>query len=199
MGRKNKRRGVLRNYRALRGMREMFLHPESVPDIYRSRYIATAATDAATAAAAEISNHTATTIAADIHRGDIFFADLGTHCGTSVQSGCRPVLIISNDKGNEHSETVTVIPMTGSFKRTDLPCHTVLNPQRVNDKQRPLSKTTVLAEQITTLSKSALKSYIGRIDDQNVMEEIENTLFVHLGLTGFAPDNFDCSEKPLME
>ena len=31
------------------------------------------------------------------HRGDIWFAELGDHTGTSVQGGCRPVLIISND------------------------------------------------------------------------------------------------------
>ena len=56
-------------------------------------------------------------------RGDIWFASLGSHSNTSVQGGTRPVIIISNDIGNEHADTVNVVPMTRHMKKLDLPCH----------------------------------------------------------------------------
>lgn len=57
------------------------------------------------------------------HRGDIWFAELGKHPGTSVQEGCRPVFIMSNDTANGHSGTVTVVPMTSKKKKAYLPTH----------------------------------------------------------------------------
>ena len=200
MGRKNRRKDAMQNYRALLGMRELYLHPESVPHIHRSdradRTVKTVKTDRTvhsenSAVAVHThdinssnnnNNNTVPAVFTAVHRGDIFFADLGTHSGTSIQSGYRPVLVISNNKGNAHSETITVMPMTGSFKRTDLPCHTILKPEQIKDRQCSFSKTTILAEQITTIPKSALKSYVGKVDAANVMESIEHTLFVHLGL-----------------
>ena len=200
MGRKNRRKDAMKNYRALLGMRELYLHPESVPHIHRSdrtdradgsersdRTVKTvhsehSAVDVRTHDTKDINNTTVPAVFTAVHRGDIFFADLGTHSGTSVQSGYRPVLVISNNKGNAHSETITVMPMTGSFKRTDLPCHTALKPEQIKDRQCSFSKTTILAEQITTISKSALKSYVGKVDAEDVMGSIEHSLFVHLGL-----------------
>ena len=196
MGRKNRRKDAMQNYRALLGMRELYLHPESIPHIhhtdradrtYRSdRTVKTVHSENSTVAVHTHDTNSATNtvpaVFTAVHRGDIFFADLGTHSGTSVQSGYRPVLVISNNKGNAHSETITVMPMTGSFKRTDLPCHTALKPEQIKDRQCSFSKTTILAEQITTISKSALKSYVGKVDAADVMGSIEHSLFVHLGL-----------------
>ncbi len=108
----------------------------------------------------------------NVHRGDIFFAELGYHRGTSVQEGCRPVLVISND----------IIPMTGCFKRPDLPCHTVLYPAQIKNRHRPFSTATVLSEQITTISKSALRSYVGRVENSDIISNIEYTLSSHLGM-----------------
>ena len=196
MGRKNRRKDAMQNYRALLGMRELYLHPESIPHIHHTdrtvKTVKTVKTDRTVKTAhsenSVVAVHTPdtkdtnNTVPTAVHRGDIFFADLGTHSGTSVQSGYRPVLVISNNKGNAHSETITVMPMTGSFKRTDLPCHTALKPEQIKDRQCSFSKTTILAEQITTISKSALKSYVGKVDAEDVMGSIEHSLFVHLGL-----------------
>ena len=115
----------------------------------------------------------------NVHRGDIFFADLGYHRGTSVQEGCRPVLVISNDRGNYHSDTINVIPMTGGFKRPDLPCHMLLKPKQIANRRRPFSPATVLTEQITTVSKLMLRGYVGRIDKED-MAAVEDVLFRHL-------------------
>ena len=192
MGRKNRRKDAMQNYRALLGMRELYLHPESIPHIHHTdRTVKTVKTVHSENSAVAVrthdidnnnNNNTVPAVFTAVHRGDIFFADLGTHSGTSVQSGYRPVLVISNNKGNAHSETITVMPMTGSFKRTDLPCHTALKPEQIKDRQCSFSKTTILAEQITTISKSALKSYVGKVDTADIMGSIEHSLFVHLGL-----------------
>ena len=42
-----------------------------------------------------------------IRRGEIYLVDLSSSSG-SEQSGLRPVLIIQNDIGNQHSPTVII-------------------------------------------------------------------------------------------
>lgn len=50
-----------------------------------------------------------------IHRGDVYYADLTPVIG-SEQGGVRPVLIIQNDIGNQHSPTVITAAITGGMK-----------------------------------------------------------------------------------
>lgn len=117
------------------------------------------------------------------HRGDIWFAELGEHPGTSVQSGCRPVLVISNDKGNQYAETVNVLPMTSHLKKLELPCHTELQPEIMSDARQQLEQSMILAEQITTISKTQLRNYVGKISDTDFLSRIDRTLFMQLGIT----------------
>ena len=46
-----------------------------------------------------------------IKRGDIIIADLGQH-ETSIQSGIRPCVVMSNNMANRHSPVITVVPLT---------------------------------------------------------------------------------------
>lgn len=110
-------------------------------------------------------------------RGDIWFADLGSHPGTSVQGGCRPVFIMSNDKANAHSETLTVVPLTSKLKKPYLSTHVALS---VADCPS-LEPSMVLAEQVTTVGKPVLKSFVGQTSAEKV-HEIERAVGVHLGL-----------------
>lgn len=119
-----------------------------------------------------------------VHRGDVFFAELGYHRGTSIQDGCRPVLVVSNNRGNYHSNTISIIPLTGCFKRPDLPCHILLYPEDIKNRHQRFSVATVLTEQVTTISKSDLCGYVGRIEDSTVLGKIEYALSIHLGLCG---------------
>ena len=43
----------------------------------------------------------------EVRRGDIFYADMGENVG-SEQNGMRPVLVLQNDVGNEHSPTMPI-------------------------------------------------------------------------------------------
>ena len=118
-------------------------------------------------------------------RYEVWFADLGDHHGTSVQSGNRPVLIISNDVGNLFSNTVMVIPLTTKFKKLEMPTHVVLcqedccmlRPEAMQD-------SLLLAEQITTIDKSALSNTLCRVLSQEKQNEIERAVAAQLGLSG---------------
>ena len=115
-------------------------------------------------------------------RGEIWFASLGSHANTSVQGGTRPVIIISNNIGNAHADTVNVVPMTRHLKKPDLPCHTQLDPESVSTTGRSLDPSMVLAEQLTTISKYALRSYAGHISDDEAMNRIETAVLAQLAL-----------------
>ena len=92
-----------------------------------------------------------------IKRGDLFYADLNPVIG-SEQGGTRPVLVVQNNIGNMHSPTIVVLPIT-SMKKRPLPVHT-----KVDDTDLLTDGSIVLAEQIRTIDKRRLRSYIGSLD-----------------------------------
>jgi mRNA interferase MazF len=115
-------------------------------------------------------------------RGEVWFADLGRHPNSSVQGGCRPVIILSNNIGNAHADTVNIVPMTRHLKKPELPCHKEISPDDITDKQQLLETSMILAEQITTISKYALRNYAGRITDSGVLSRIEQSVASQLGI-----------------
>jgi len=53
-----------------------------------------------------------------VHRGDIFYADLSPVVG-SEQGGVRPVLVIQNEMGNRHSPTVICAAITSRMHKSN--------------------------------------------------------------------------------
>ena len=116
-------------------------------------------------------------------RYEIWFADLGDHYGTSVQSGNRPVLVISNDVGNQYSRTVTVIPMTTKLKRMDMPTHIILTEEDCcMFRPQTLQDSVLLAEQITTIAKSALCGRLCRVTSKEKKQEIVRAVAAQLDM-----------------
>ena len=116
-------------------------------------------------------------------RYEIWFADLGDHYGTSVQSGNRPVLIISNDVGNQYSQTLTVIPLTTKLKRMDMPTHIILTEEDCcMFRPQTLQDSVLLAEQITTIAKSALCSRLCRVTSKEKKQEIVRAVATQLDM-----------------
>lgn len=108
----------------------------------------------------------------EIKCGDVFFADLSGE--GSLQTGLRPVIVVSNDTGNYFSSVVTVVPLT-SKKKKELPTHTTLYPNAING----LNKISVaLAEQITTIPQDYLVRKIGCLNNK----EINNVRFAVLNM-----------------
>ena len=115
-------------------------------------------------------------------RGDIWFADLGIHPSTNVQGGVRPVIIISNNRSNSYAGTVNIIPMTRTMKKPEMSCHTHIFPGSISDIRQHLEPSMVLTEQLTTVSKSKLRSYVGHISDADAMNRIETAVISQLHL-----------------
>lgn len=116
-------------------------------------------------------------------RGDIWFARLGNHYGTSVQSGTRPVLVISNDTANRFSFTFTVLPMTSKMKHPEMPTHIAVTAEDcILCNETDLLESMVLAEQIVPIDRSALLEKIAYIDDKEKMAEIERAVATQLGI-----------------
>jgi mRNA interferase MazF len=113
-----------------------------------------------------------------IRRGDMFYADLTSGVG-SEQSGYRPVLIIQNDTGNRHSQTVIAAVITSRISlKSKLPTHCPLK------RQQGLGRDSlVLLEQLRTIDKSRLKEYIGTLET-GAMSKVDRALAISVGLKG---------------
>ena len=108
---------------------------------------------------------------------EIWFAELGNHYGTCVQSGNRPVLILTNDIANRYSQTFTVIPLTSKMKKLDLPTHIVLTEAHCEMlRAERLEDSILLVEQITTIDQSALFGRLCRVISAEKKQEIEQAV-----------------------
>lgn len=112
-------------------------------------------------------------------KGEIYYANLLPSIG-SEQQGTRPVLIIQNDVGNEHSNTVIVAMITGKAKKP-LPTHVSIN----NTECGLPENSVVMLEQIQTLDKQRLGTFIGRVS-ADVMNRIDKAALCSLGITSAA-------------
>lgn len=116
-----------------------------------------------------------------IQRGDIFYADLAPVIG-SEQGGIRPVLVIQNDIGNQHSPTIIATIITGQRKSRYLPTHVLLDA-RLSGLPK---KSMVMLEQIRTLDRNRLYGYIGHLGAAK-MHEINIALKISVGLAENKP------------
>lgn len=110
-----------------------------------------------------------------IRRGDIYHANLNPVFG-SEQGGYRPVLVIQNNVGNQHSPTVIVAAIT-SKPKSKLPTHVAI-PAEI---QGLAKDSVVLLEQLRTIDKKRLDDYIGTLDRQRMLE-VDKALCSSTGL-----------------
>ena len=113
---------------------------------------------------------------AKVKRGDVFYAELEPVIG-SEQGGVRPVLIIQNNVGNQHSPTTIVAAITGQLTKAKMPTHVDLA-----GRENGLAKNSVvLVEQVRTIDKTRLKEYICTLD-KSVMDQVDQALLISMGL-----------------
>ncbi len=109
--------------------------------------------------------------------GDIFWAQLGEDMdGGSLQTGFRPVLIVSNDKANQFSPVVTIVPITSKLWKKSLPTHVFIAGCGLRQR------STILVEQITSLNKSRLDEYVGNIRKTDVESSVKKAIAIQLNL-----------------
>ncbi len=109
-----------------------------------------------------------------LQRGQVYFAHLGVSLG-SEQGGTRPVLVVQNNKGNCHSPTVVVVPITSQVK-TPLPTHVILSKV-----PRLIPTSCALTEQIRTIDRGRLGTYLGKVPP-SIMRKINRALEISVGL-----------------
>lgn len=113
----------------------------------------------------------------DALRGDVFMANLEPIEG-SEQGGTRPVVVVSRDALNKFSPVVVVAPLTNAANKSKIyPSHV-----RVAAGTGGLRlESIVVCEQVRAISKSRLRSSVGRFD-RPVMVKIEEALKITLDL-----------------
>lgn len=105
-----------------------------------------------------------------VKRGEIYWFDFG-HGGGSIQNGRRPAIIIQADSFNENSPTTVVAPITSVHKCRHLPSHIF-----IGEEFGLAQLSMILLEQIRTINHDSLGSYIGIVDDEDVLNAISNGL-----------------------
>lgn len=112
----------------------------------------------------------------EIKRGDIWYIESGYNTVGSEQRPGRPAIVVSNDRNNEHSQTLEVVYLTTQPKH-DLPTHVTI---------RSTSRESIaLCEQITSVAIERFGDYHGRVTEQE-LNRIETAMLISLGLGAVA-------------
>lgn len=108
----------------------------------------------------------------EITRGDVYYVfKFDGETGSEQKSG-RPAVVVSNNQNNKYSKTVEIVYCT-TKQKTPLPTHVVINATPV--------QSTVLCEQITSVSVERLGCFIGCCNAEE-MEQIDKALSISLGI-----------------
>ncbi|WP_294402464.1 type II toxin-antitoxin system PemK/MazF family toxin [uncultured Clostridium sp.] len=113
-----------------------------------------------------------------VRRGQVWYTelkDMGEK--SSIQKGHRPVIVVSNDKNNQHSSVIQVISLTSSTTKATLPTHVRVKANNEWAKEDSL----VLCEQIITIDKDELLTYEGDVD-RYTMNKINRGMLIQLGI-----------------
>lgn len=108
-----------------------------------------------------------------VMRGEVYYINSFPTVGHEQKSG-RPAVIVSNDENNAHSGTYEICYMTLQDK-PKLPTHVYID-------RGPCIKSTILCEQITTVSEEKLGDFMCRIPE-HLEAELDKALAVSLHLT----------------
>lgn len=106
-----------------------------------------------------------------MQRGEVWWVDFNPSVGGEIQK-VRPAIIVSNDASNKVLNRVQVVPITSNTTKC-FPCEAYVE---VGGK---ISKA--MADQLATISKIRLKTKIGNISAQNMLD-VERAIKVQLDL-----------------
>ena len=113
-----------------------------------------------------------------IRRGDILYVELGASRSGSIQSGIRPVVVVSNNKANKFSTIFTVVPLsTRIFKKTHLPTHVFVSAYTSAGLNQ---HSIALCEQVTAISYEKVIENLGHVDN-STLDQITEAVKVQIG------------------
>lgn len=101
----------------------------------------------------------------NVQRGDIIYLRDNAYFAVNghnghIERGSRPLLVVSNDKGNRFSNICVVCPLTTNKKRVDLPTHTLVNN----------GTSLVICEQFFTVNQADVKKIIGHVKTKEMIK-----------------------------
>ncbi|MHB1377065.1 MAG: type II toxin-antitoxin system PemK/MazF family toxin [Candidatus Humimicrobiaceae bacterium] len=108
-------------------------------------------------------------------RGEIWLVSLEPVAGHEIGK-TRPALIISNDRNNEYSSTVTLIPITSSIDKI-YPFEVFISK---TDSELQLD-SKIKCNQIRTVDKLRLVKFAGKIKAERLFK-VEEALLIHVGI-----------------
>lgn len=120
-----------------------------------------------------------------VMRGEIYYVKNFPTVGHEQRSG-RPAVIVSNNENNIHSGTYEICFMTLQDK-PKLPTHVFID-------RGPCINSTILCEQITTISEEKLGDFMCRIPE-HLEEKLDEALAVSLALTTPRAKNAICESS----
>jgi mRNA interferase MazF len=98
-------------------------------------------------------------------RGDVWIGDLSGAVGNE-QHGVRPLLIVSNDRGNKFSPNVTVAVMSSSTTKSKLPTHVFI---KARDGGMELD-SVVMTESLRTIDKWNLMNKVATLTEEEMKQ-----------------------------
>lgn len=117
----------------------------------------------------------------EIMRGDIVYVNLGQHPKSSVQSGVRPCIVVSNDRNNKCSTVVNVCPFSSKQDKRFIPVHVQVVPGDVDGFLETVS--VCMPEQIVTVDKNKIISKTGHVDSSSeIMKQLEKAIMRQFGI-----------------
>jgi mRNA interferase MazF len=109
-------------------------------------------------------------------RGEIWQVSLELVIGIEIGK-TRPALVISNDKNNEYSLTITLIPITSSIEKM-YPFEVYISAE----DSGLTSDSKIKCNQIRTVDKLRLLKLTGRISAE-IIKKVEEALLIHIGIS----------------
>jgi len=108
-------------------------------------------------------------------RGEIWLVSMEPVAGHEIGK-TRPALIISNNRNNEFSSTVTVIPITSSIERV-YPFEVLI----LKNESGLTSDSKIKCNQIRTVDKLRLIKPAGNLSPDK-MKKVKKALMIHLDI-----------------
>lgn len=109
-------------------------------------------------------------------RGEIWEVSLEPVVGHEIGK-TRSALVISNDKNNEYSSTITLIPLTSSMQKI-YPFEVSISKE---DSGLPLD-SKIKCNQIRTVDRLRLHKLVGEISFENI-KKVEEAILIHIGIS----------------
>ena len=112
----------------------------------------------------------------NIKRRDVYLAALDPVRGREI-SKTRPVVVVSNDKNNAFSGTVTILPISSQSLDKIYPFEVLLPEGSAN-----LPKDSkIKADQVRTIDKSRIIKHMGALKASEI-ESAEKAIKIHLAM-----------------